>query len=96
MVTHSKDVDLSQVYGDSYVENRDGRISIEPAGPFSVEAKNNKGDVELTLPPNASANVHGSTHNGDIVTEYGLGINGEEDKSVMGRIKVSGQFPDTT
>jgi hypothetical protein len=86
VVTHSKDVDLSQVYGDSYVEDRDGRISIEPAGPFSVEAKNNKGDVELTLPPNASANVNGHTHNGDIVNEYGLDISGEEDKSVTGRI----------
>ena len=86
VVTHSKDVDLSQIYGDSYVEDRDGRVSIEPAGPFSVEAKNNKGDVELTLPPNASANVNGSTHNGDIVTEYGLSINGEENKSVTGRI----------
>jgi hypothetical protein len=86
VVTHSKDVDLSQIYGDSYVEDRDGRISIEPAGPFSVEAKNNKGDVELTLPPNASANVNGRTHNGDIVDEYGLMINGEEDKSVTGRI----------
>jgi DUF4097 and DUF4098 domain-containing protein YvlB len=86
VVTHSKDVDLSQIYGDSYVEDRDGRVSIEPAGPFSVEAKNNKGDVELTLPPNASANVNGHTHNGDIVNEYGLAINGEEDKSVTGRI----------
>jgi DUF4097 and DUF4098 domain-containing protein YvlB len=86
VVTHSKDVDLNQVYGDSYVENRDGRIAIEPAGVFSVEAKNNKGDIELTLPPNASANVSGRTHNGDIVNDYNLNISGEEDKSVSGRI----------
>ena len=25
VITHSKDVDLSQIYGDSYVEDRDGR-----------------------------------------------------------------------
>jgi len=86
VITRSKDIDLNQIYGDSYVENRDGRIAIEPAGVFSVEAKNNKGDVELTLPPNASANVSGRTHNGDIVTEYGLDIRGEEDKSVSGKI----------
>ena len=86
VVTHSKDVDLNQIYGDSYVENRDGRIAIEPAGVFSVEAKNSKGDVELTLPPNASANVSGRTHNGDIINEYSLNISGEEDKSVSGRI----------
>ena len=32
VVTHAKDVDLSQIYGDTYVEDRDGRISVEPAG----------------------------------------------------------------
>jgi Uncharacterized conserved protein len=86
VVTHSKDIDLNQIYGDSYVENRDGTIAIEPAGAYNVEAKNNKGDVELTLPPNASANISGRTHNGDIVTEYSLNISGDEDKSVSGRI----------
>jgi len=86
VVTRSKDIDLNQIYGDSYVENRDGSITITPAGTFSIEAKNNKGDIELTLPPNASANVSGRTHNGDIVNEYGLSITGEEDKSVSGKI----------
>jgi DUF4097 and DUF4098 domain-containing protein YvlB len=86
VVTRSKDIDLSQIYGDSYVEDRNGRIAIEPAGPYNVEAKNNKGDVELTLPPNAAGTVDGRTHNGDIVSEYGLAISGNEDKSVSGRI----------
>jgi DUF4097 and DUF4098 domain-containing protein YvlB len=70
VTTHAKDVDLSQIYGDSYVENRDGRISVEPAGNFGVEAKNSKGDVEVTLPPNASASVNVRTHNGEIVSDY--------------------------
>ncbi len=86
VVTRSKDVDLSQVYGDSYVEDRDGRISVEPAGAYNIEVKNSKGDVELTLPPNASGTVDGHTHNGEIVTEFGLTVNGDEDKSVSGRI----------
>ena len=70
VVTHSKDIDLSQIYGDSYVEDRDGRISVEPAGNYGVEAKNSKGDVEVTLPPGASATVNARTHNGDIVSDY--------------------------
>ena len=86
VVTHSKDVDLSQIYGDSYVEDRDGRVSIEPAGSYNVEAKNGKGDVELTLPPDTSATVDGHTHNGDIVSEYSLTTSGEQDKSIAGRI----------
>jgi DUF4097 and DUF4098 domain-containing protein YvlB len=72
VITHSKNVDLTQIYGDTYVEDRDGNISIEPAGTYSVEAKNNsgKGDLELTLPPNASASVNAHTHNGDIFSDY--------------------------
>jgi hypothetical protein len=42
--------------------------------------------VELTLPPNGSGTVDGRTHNGDIVSEYGLTISGDEDKSVSGRV----------
>ncbi len=85
-VTYSKDVDLSQISGDSYVEDRDGRIAVEPTGSFSVDAKNSKGDVEVTLPPNASATVEGNTHNGDIVTDFGLQISGDENKTVSGKI----------
>ena len=90
VVTHSKDIDLSQIYGDSYVEDRDGRISVEPAGNYSVEAKNGKGNVEVTLPPNASATVDGRTRNGDIVSDFSLTVNGDESKTVTGRIGSGG------
>lgn len=90
VTTHSKDVDLTQVYGDSYVEDRDGRIAIETAGNYAVEAKNLKGDVELTLPPNAVATVNGSTRNGDIVTDFPLSVSGDESKTVSGKIGAGG------
>jgi DUF4097 and DUF4098 domain-containing protein YvlB len=90
VVTHSKDVDLSQIYGDSYVEDRDGRISVEPAGGYGVEAKNGKGDVEVTLPLHVSATVDGRTHNGDIVSDFGLTISGNESKTVNGQIGAGG------
>jgi DUF4097 and DUF4098 domain-containing protein YvlB len=86
VVSHSKDIDLSQIYGDSIVEDRDGRIAVEPAGNFGVEAKNSKGDVEIALQPDASATVSGRTHNGDIVTDFGLPVSGSEDKTVTGKI----------
>jgi DUF4097 and DUF4098 domain-containing protein YvlB len=87
LVTRSKkDVDLSQIYGDTFVENKNGNVSVEPAGAYSVEAKDSKGDVEVTLPPNASAVVDGHTRNGDIVTEYALTVSGEESKTVSGKI----------
>jgi len=90
VTTHAKDVDLNQIYGDSYVEDRDGSISIEPAGAYGVEARNAKGDVEITLPPNAAGTVDGHTHNGDIVTDFALTISGDEDKTVSGKIGAGG------
>ena len=86
VTTHSKDVDLSEIYGDSTVQDRDGTINIAPAGPYAIDATNDKGDVEITLPPNASATVNGRTHNGEIITDYGLTVSGDEDKTVSGRI----------
>jgi DUF4097 and DUF4098 domain-containing protein YvlB len=86
VVTHAKDVDLNQIYGDSSVEDRDGTISVEPAGAYGVEAKNGKGDIVVTLPPNATGTVDGRTRNGDIVTEYELSVSGEENKTVTGHI----------
>jgi DUF4097 and DUF4098 domain-containing protein YvlB len=84
VTTHSKNVDLSQIYGDTYVEDRDGNISIEPAGTYSVDAKSNsgKGDIELTLPPNASANINAYTHNGDILSDYAVNTPEGESKKV--------------
>jgi DUF4097 and DUF4098 domain-containing protein YvlB len=86
VVTHSKDIDLSQVNGDSYVEDRNGTIRVEPAGSYNIEARDEKGDVEITLPPNSSATVNGRTHNGEVVTDFGLSVSGEEDKTLTGKI----------
>jgi DUF4097 and DUF4098 domain-containing protein YvlB len=83
VTTHSKDVDLSQIYGDTYVEDRDGRVSVEPAGNFGVDAKNSKGDIELSLPPNASANVAARTHNADIVSDYPIPSSDDENKTAQ-------------
>src|ERR1700691_965410 len=81
VTTHAKDVDLSQIYGDTYVEDRDGRVSLEPAGNYGVDAKNSKGDIELSLPPSASATVNARTHNGDIVSDYPIPSMDDENKS---------------
>jgi len=90
VVTHSKDVDLNQVFGDIYVEDRDGRIAVEPAGSYTIEAKNRKGDVELRLPPNARATLTGNTRNGDVVSDFPLAISGDESKTVSGTIGAGG------
>lgn len=90
VVTRSKDVDLSQVSGDSYVEDRDGRIAVEPTGSFAIDARNRKGDVEVTLPPDVQATVEGKTHNGDILSDFPLSVTGDVDKTVTGSIGAGG------
>jgi hypothetical protein len=40
----------------------------------------------VTLPPDASANIDGHTHNGDIVSDFALNISGDESKTINGRI----------
>jgi DUF4097 and DUF4098 domain-containing protein YvlB len=90
VVTHSKDVDLNQVYGDSFVEDRDGRIAVQPGGSFAVEARNRKGDVEVTFPPNAQASITGNTRNGDVVSDFPLSISGDESKTVSGKVGAGG------
>jgi DUF4097 and DUF4098 domain-containing protein YvlB len=80
VVTHSKDIDLNQISGDVYVETRHGHISVEPAGAYSLEARNNSGGVEVTLPPNASATVNAHTHNGDILSDYPIAATQGENK----------------
>jgi len=82
VATHAKDIDLSQISGDTFVENRDGRVAIEPTGSYSIDAKNTKGDVEVTLPPNASVMVEAHTRNGDIVNDYGT-TSSEDGNSVQ-------------
>lgn len=86
ILTGSKDVDLSQIAGDSYVENHNGSVTIAPSGSYNIEVKNNKGDIELTLPDSASATLNGFTHNGDIVSEFPLATTGSENKNLSGRI----------
>ena len=92
VITHSKNVDLNQIYGDMYVEDRDGNIAVEPAGVFNVEAKSNsgKGDLELTLPPNASATVNAFTHNGDILSDYPVNPPEGESKRVAFTVGAGG------
>jgi DUF4097 and DUF4098 domain-containing protein YvlB len=86
VMTHSKNVDLSQIYGDTYVEDRDGNISLEPAGTYNIDAKSTsgKGDIELSLPPNASASITAYTHNGDILSDYPVSLpEGESKKAAF-------------
>jgi len=90
VITHSKDIEMTQVYGDSHIEDKDGRVELDLAGSYSAEVKDNKGDIDITLPPGASVDVDGRTHNGDVVSDFPLTISGDEDKRITGNIGKGG------
>ena len=81
---------MSQVFGDTHIEDHDARVELDMAGSFPVEVKNNKGDVEVSLPPSASVSVEARTHNGDIVSDFPLQISGDEDKTMTDTIGKGG------
>jgi len=88
--SRSKDVEMSQVFGDTHVEDRDARVELGMAGSYAVDVKNAKGDVEISLPPNVAASVDARTHNGDIVSDFPLSIMGDENKTATGTIGKGG------
>jgi DUF4097 and DUF4098 domain-containing protein YvlB len=88
--SRSKDIEMSQVFGDTHIEDHDARVELDMAGSYPVVVENKKGDVEISLPPNAAQTVDARTHNGDIVSDFPLSISGDEDKSMSGNIGKGG------
>ena len=90
LTTRSKDIELNQVFGPVDLTDSDGTVDLSLAGQFPVQVRNNKGDIELSLPPGFGYQVSGETHNGDIVSDFPLTISGDENKTVRGQIGKGG------
>jgi len=88
--SRSKDIEMSQVSGDTHIEDRDARVELGMAGAYPVDVKDEKGDVEVSLPPNINESVDARTHNGDIVSDFPLEISGDENKTATGNIGKGG------
>lgn len=90
LVTRSKDIELSQVFGPSDITDSDGRVELDLAGSYPVQIRNNKGDIELAVPPGIGFRVSGQTRNGDIVSDFPLTIAGDQNKTISGVIGKGG------
>jgi DUF4097 and DUF4098 domain-containing protein YvlB len=88
--SRSKDVEMSQVFGDTHIEDKDARVELEMGGSYPVDVKNIKGDVEVSVPEGAGYTVDARTHNGDIVSDFPLEITGDENKTITGNIGKGG------
>ncbi len=88
--SRSKDIEMSQVFGDTHIEDHDARVELDMAGSYPVYVKNKKGDIEVSLPTGAGMSVDARTHNGDVVSDFPLEISGDEDKVMTGTIGKGG------
>jgi DUF4097 and DUF4098 domain-containing protein YvlB len=88
--SRSKDIEMTQIYGDTRIEDKNARVELGMAGSYNVDVKNVKGDVELALPPGVGASVDAHTRNGDIVSDFPLEISGDENKTMTGTIGKGG------
>ena len=66
----------------------DGGISVEMAGSYSLDARNlsGKGDVTATVPTGTQIAAEAKTHNGDIDNDFSFQVNGDESKTMTGRV----------
>jgi hypothetical protein len=66
IVTRSKNIELSQVTGDTHIENSDGDVNVVALAPLgNVNITNRTGGVTLTVPENSNFTVTASTTEDD-------------------------------
>ena len=66
IITRSKNIDLSQVAGDTHIENSDGDVNVVASAPLgNVQITNRTGGLTLTVPDNANFTVNASTTEDD-------------------------------
>jgi hypothetical protein len=90
VVTHSKDIEMTQIFGDTHIEDKNARVELEMAGSYPVDVKNIKGDIEISLPTGSGVTVDARTRNGDVVSDFPLEITGDENKTVSGNVGKGG------
>ncbi len=93
IVTHSKDIELTQVAGNLHIEDRDGDVNVTTAAPLgNVEIRNQTGALMLTVPANASFAVTASTtDDSDLQTDFPLEVKTDGgEKQISGTIGEGG------
>jgi DUF4097 and DUF4098 domain-containing protein YvlB len=92
LITRSKDISLEGLSGDLRLENSNGTVEVGVRKPGSIQIENRKGDVQVTIPPNAALNVSAHCRGGSIQSDFNeLKIdNGERESNASGSIGSNG------
>jgi len=92
LITRSKDISLEGLSGDLRLENSNGTVEVGLRKPGSVQIDNAKGDVQVTVPPNAALTVDARCRGGSIESDFDqLKVdNGERESTASGAIGNNG------
>lgn len=75
LATRSKEITLEDIAGDLKIENSNGSVTYHAGKKLGqVDITNNRANVELSLPPNASFQLDARTRRGDITTDYSIPV----------------------
>lgn len=70
LITRSKDISLDGLSGDLRLRDSNGTIEVSLRKPGNIQIENRKGDVQVTVPPNAAVNVEARVRDGEIESEF--------------------------
>jgi DUF4097 and DUF4098 domain-containing protein YvlB len=85
IVTRSKNIDLSQVAGDTHIENSDGDVNVVASAPLgNVQITNRTGGLTLTVPDNSNFTVNASTtEDDDLEADFPLQMTTSGDRRTL-------------
>ncbi len=85
--THNGQITCTEIAGEVRLRTHNGGVNAVHSkmapGPISVNIITNNGDIDFTSPPNLSASVELSTHNGSIKTELPITVVGQIDRRTL-------------
>lgn len=70
LTTRSKDIALEGMSGDLRLEDENGTVSVGLHKPGNIQIDNQKGDVQVTIPPNTPLKVEARTREGEIESDF--------------------------
>ncbi len=84
LTTRSKEIHLEDVSGDLKIDNSNGPVEYRAGKKLGmVDITTSRGDVQVTLPPQASFQLDARARRGDIRTDFSLPVQSEHNEQTV-------------
>jgi len=82
LITRSKDISIEGLSGDLRLQDNNGTVEVGLHKPGNIQIENRKGDVQVTIPPNAAVKIEARSQGGEISSDFSeLQINNSDKQS---------------